>query len=141
MTEVLHSLLVFLIIFGVVFFLSVLPAFAPPTWMVVSFIAIRYNVNILALALVGAVAATLGRIVLAKLSDAIVRQKFLSEATKQNIDHIKLQLEKNRKLTFGIFLVYGFSPLPSNHLFIAYGLTGLELRLIAIPFFVGRVVT
>src|SRR5207253_1231498 len=95
-----------------------LPAFAPPTWMVVSFIAIRYNVNILALALVGAVAATLGRIVLAKLSDVIVRQKFLSEATKQNIDHIKLQLEKNRKLTFGLLLVYLFMKIDWRALFV-----------------------
>src|SRR4029079_7944436 len=84
---------------------------------------------------------TTGRIVLAKLSDTIVRRKFLSEGTKQNVGEIKTDLEKNQKLTFSIFLFYAFSPLPSNHLFIAYGLTGLSLKLIAMPFFLGRVVS
>ncbi|HKW90237.1 MAG TPA: hypothetical protein VJN21_15925 [Candidatus Acidoferrales bacterium] len=31
--------------------------------------------------------------------------------------------------------------MPSNYLFLAYGLTTLELRLIAIPFFLGRSVS
>jgi uncharacterized membrane protein YdjX (TVP38/TMEM64 family) len=33
-----------------------------------------------------------------------------------------------------------FLPLPSNYLFIAYGLTSLRWRLVAIPFFFGRFV-
>jgi hypothetical protein len=141
MMELLHTLLEFLLIFGIIFCLNVIPVFAPPTWTALAYIAIRYHHNILLLALVGAVAATTGRIVLAKLSDTIVRRKFLSEGTKQNIGEIKTQLEKNRKLTFSIFLFYAFSPLPSNHLFIAYGLTGLSLKLIAMPFFLGRIVS
>jgi hypothetical protein len=140
MADLPHILLVFLITFVVVFCLNVVPAFAPPTWTVITFIAIQYNANVLLLAVVGAAAATLGRMALAKLSEVIVRQKFLSDAAKQNIDHLKQELEKKGKLTFGLFLLYAFSPLPSNHVFIAYGLTALELKSIAIPFFVGRIV-
>ena len=44
-------------------------------------------------------------------------------------------------MTFGVLLFYAFSPFPSNHLFIAYGLTALKLKLIAIPFLLGRVVS
>lgn len=141
MAELLHVLFVSLVIFLVVFALNVMPAFAPPTWTVLSFIAIRFNSNIVLLAVVGAVAATLGRLVLAKLSTVIVRQKILSDDTKKNIDAVKERLESNKKLTFGILLFYAFSPFPSNHLFIAYGLTALKLKLIAIPFLLGRVVS
>ena len=141
MPELLHTLIVFLVIFIVVFALNVIPIFAPPTWTVLSFIAIRFNSNIVLLALVGAVAATLGRLVLAKLSTVIVRQKFLSDDTRKNIDAVKERLESRKKLTFSILLFYAFSPLPSNHLFIAYGLTALKLKLIAIPFLLGRVVS
>jgi hypothetical protein len=141
MAELLHILFVFLVIFLVVFALNVMPAFAPPTWSVLSFIAIRFNSNIVLLAVVGAVAATLGRLVLAKLSTVIVRQKILSDDTKKNIDAVKERLESKKKLTFGILLFYAFSPFPSNHLFIAYGLTALKLKLIAIPFLLGRVVS
>ena len=78
---------------------------------------------------------------LAKLSTVIVRQKVLSESTRRNIDAVRVRLESNRKVTFGGLLFYAFSPLPSNHLFIAYGLTALKLRLIAIPFLLGRAVS
>ena len=40
-----------------------------------------------------------------------------------------------------VFLFYALSPLPSNFLFIAYGLTGLPLLRIALPFFIGRTAT
>jgi len=141
MAELLHILYVSLVIFLVVFALNVIPAFAPPTWSVLSFIAIRFNSSIVLLAVVGAVAATLGRLVLARLSTVIVRQKILSDDTKKNIDAVKERLESKKKLTFSILLFYAFSPFPSNHLFIAYGLTALKLRLIAIPFLLGRVVS
>jgi hypothetical protein len=141
MAEPLHSLFVFLAIFLVVFALNVMPAFAPPTWSVLSFIAIRFNPNIVLLAVVGAFAATLGRLALAKLSTVIVRQRILSDDTRKNIDAVKERLESRKKLTFTILLFYAFSPFPSNHLFIAYGLTTLKLELIAIPFLLGRVVS
>ena len=130
-----------LILFVAVFFLNIIPAFAPPTWMALSYAGFRnplYSITLLAF--VGATAATLGRLTLAKLSRVLVRQKLLSESTRENIDALKEGLEKRRKLTFSVCLFYALSPLPSNYLFIAYGLTSLELKLIAIPFFMGRFV-
>jgi len=96
------------------------------------------HVPVGALALIGATAATLGRVTLAKLSRAIVRGRLLDEPTRKNIGAIKDVLEKRRVFAFGTFLAYAFSPLPSNYLFIAYGLTTLRLTLVAFPFFVGR---
>lgn len=128
-----------ILVFILVLTLNVIPIFAPPTWLVLSAIAVYYNVrNILFLALTGAVAATLGRLVLAKLSGSIIRGKLLGEKSKKNIDGLKKHLEKRRALTFGIFLFYAFSPLSSSQLFIAYGLTTLPLKSIALPFFLGR---
>ncbi|HEV2488956.1 MAG TPA: hypothetical protein VGT03_04045 [Candidatus Acidoferrales bacterium] len=131
-----------IVLFLIIFFLNLIPAFAPPTWMVFSYLGFRNPGSDVALpAVIGALAATLGRITLAKLSRVIIRQRFLSEDTKQNIDAIREGLQGKRKLTFGIFLFYAFSPLPSNYIFLAYGLTTLELKLIAIPFFLGRAIS
>jgi membrane protein YqaA with SNARE-associated domain len=128
-----------LLLFLLVFLLNVIPAFAPPTWMVFSFLGFRFaNHMSLALAFVGALAATLGRFTLAKGSNSIVRRRFLSAEAKQNVDVIREQLSRRKKLTFSILLFYAFTPLPSNYLFIAYGLTAMELKLITIPFFIGR---
>jgi uncharacterized membrane protein YdjX (TVP38/TMEM64 family) len=127
------------ILFVAVFILNIIPAFAPPTWIALSYAGFRYPLDsITLLAFVGATAATLGRLTLAKLSRVIVRQNLLSESTRENIDVLKEGLEKRRKLTFSVCLFYALSPLPSNFLFMAYGLTSLEWKLIAIPFFLGR---
>lgn len=127
------------LLFLLVFLLNVIPAFAPPTWMVFSFLGFRFpnHMNV-GLAFVGALAATLGRFVLAKGSNVIVRRRFLTEEATQNVDVIREQLSRRKKLTFSVFLFYAFTPLPSNYLFIAYGLTALELKLVTIPFFIGR---
>jgi hypothetical protein len=128
------------LLFLVVFLLNVIPAFAPPTWMVFSFIGFSYpeHERVL-LAVVGAMAATAGRLCLAKMSRAIVRRRILGETSRANIDAIKGKLEQRKKLTFSLFLFYALTPLPSNYLFIAYGLTLMDLKWIAVPFFLGRV--
>lgn len=142
MSEFIDQLPLAALLFIVVFTLNVIPAFAPPTWVTLSFIGFSMpNIPVLALASIGATAATFGRITLAKLSHTIVRGRLLDAPTCANIDAIKDGLAKRRVFTFGMFLVYAFSPLPSNYLFIAYGLTTLGLVSVAIPFFIGRFVS
>jgi hypothetical protein len=130
------------VLFIVIFALNLLPAFAPPTWMAMSFIGLTISgVNFVSLAVVAATAATFGRITLAKLSRVIVRQRLLSEQTRCNVDAVRQGIEARPVMTFGTFLAYSFSPLPSNYLFIAYGLTSLPIAFLALPFFVGRLVS
>lgn len=129
-------LLIYIFLMILVFNLA--PAFTPPTWMLLSYIQITYHPHFLALALVGAFAATTGRLLLAKLANLIVRERFLSQRGIANLNVVKAWLQERKKLTFSIFLFYAFSPLPSNQLFLAYGLTDLDLSLISLPFFIGR---
>ncbi len=125
-------------IFIFVFIFNLLPAFAPPTWMVLSYLQINFHPNPFVLALTGACAATAGRLLLAKLSQVIIRNNLLSEKTKASLAVLQQEIETRQTLTFSLFLFYAFSPLPSNQLFLAYGLTSLKLRLVALPFFLGR---
>lgn len=130
------------LLFGLIFGLNIIPAFAPPTWMALAFVGFQFpDINPVLLALIGAVAATLGRLSLAKLSHLLLREKLLSERHRANIDVIKNRLEKQTAFTLSLFLFYAFSPLPSNFLFIAYGLTGLPVLRVALPFFIGRSVS
>lgn len=127
------------ILLVVVFALNVIPAFAPPTWMALSWVGFSHPLSTpLIAALIAAIAATSGRLVLARLSRVIIRNRFMSDTMRANVDVIKEQIEQHGTLTFAAFLLYAFSPFPSNYLFIAYGLTPLPLRLVAIPFFIGR---
>jgi hypothetical protein len=138
-TEFTDMTKIHVVLFILIFVLNVLPAFAPPTWTAVSFIGLTIpSINFTSIALIAAAAATFGRITLAKLSRAIVRQRFLNEQTRCNVDAIRLGIEARPVTTFGSFLAYAVSPLPSNYLFIAYGLTSLPIAFLAFPFFIGR---
>lgn len=142
MSETADLTYIIAVLFIVVFVLNLLPAFAPPTWTTMSFIGLAIpNIDVLLLALVAATAATCGRVLLAKLSRVVVRQRFMTEQARRNVDAIKIGIENRRATTLGTFLGYSLSPLPSNYLFIAYGLTSLPLAFLAVPFFIGRLVS
>lgn len=132
----------YLVVFAAVYVLNCIPAFAPPTWMVLSLVGFDHPLfNPLVLAMTAAVSATLGRITLARLSQSLIRNKLLNDKTKANIDVLKLTLETRRNQTMGGLLLFSFTPLPSNYLFITYGLTALPIKLIALPFFIGRYIS
>lgn len=127
------------VLFAAILLLNLIPAFAPPTWMAMSWMGFNHpEQNALLLAVVAASAATAGRLILAQCSGWLVRGHLMREADRQNIDVVKNWLEKRKAVTAGILLLYAFSPFPSNYLFIAYGLTRLRLWLIGVPFFFGR---
>jgi hypothetical protein len=110
--------------------------------MAMSFIGLTIpGIDFISFAVLSAAGATFGRIILAKLSRAIVRQRLLSQQIRCNIDAIRHGIEGRPITTFGTFLAYAFSPLPSNYLFIAYGLTSLPIAFLAFPFFIGRLVS
>ena len=92
-------------LFAIIFVLNSLPAFAPPTWMLVSAMALsRPDANPWLTALVAATAATAGRLALAKLAFILVRQRWLSTRTKANVDLVKDRLERRRAMTFGALI-------------------------------------
>lgn len=130
------------VLFVVVLVINLAPAFAPPTWMAMSWAGFNLpDGNPFAFALVAASAATLGRMILATLARVLMRSRLIRESDRQNIDVIKTRLEKHKTMTAGAFFFYALSPFPSNYLFIAYGLSGLPLRAVGAAFFVGRAVS
>lgn len=125
----------------VIFIINVIPAFMPPTWVLLSFVGFNFhlgNYTLAILAVLAAVASSGGRAVLAILSEKLLRNKIISEATRRNMDVLRENIIKRQNLTRGFFLFYAFSPFPSGQLFLAYGLTDLKLKLAIIPFFLGR---
>lgn len=127
-----------------IFIMNIVPAFMPPTWTLLSLVGFTFHFShysLVVLSILAAVAATSGRAILALFSDKIIRNKFLSEKTRENIGVIKTNIEKRKVFLFSFFLLFAFSPFPSGQLFLAYGLTDLKLRYAVIPFFIGRLVS
>jgi uncharacterized membrane protein YdjX (TVP38/TMEM64 family) len=130
------------ILFVVVFALNVVPTFAPPTWMAMSVFGFKYpDANPWIVAVVAAAAATGGRSVLAHLARRIVHSRWVAQKMRDNLAVVAEAIQRRRSVSFVAFLCYAFSPLPSNALFLAYGLSTAPLHMLAVPFFLGRVVS
>jgi len=129
-----------LLAWGMVFVINLVPAFMPPTWSILAFFLIHFDLPLLPLALGGAVAATAGRLVLA-LGARWLGPRFLPADTLRNLDDLGTFLRNRRRWVGPAVLLYSFGPIPSNQLFMAAGLARLDLRVVGGSFFVGRVVS
>ncbi len=124
---------IFLVLFGV----NVAPILMPPSWIILtSFYLLDPSLNIISLAMVGATAATIGRFLLKRISSLF--RRFVGKEQKSNLDIIGDYLNQKK---FGYLIasfLFGATPLPSNMLFITYGLMRAKSIGIYIGFWFGR---
>jgi membrane protein YqaA with SNARE-associated domain len=121
----------------IIFLLSVIPILTPPTWMVVvAAYMINPSLDPIVLSMLGASAAIGGRLVLFQFSS--FGRKFINETRKSSLDRLKTYLEKTK---YGYFLgtmIFALTPLPSNMLFISYGIMKAKSIGIITGFWIGR---
>jgi membrane protein YqaA with SNARE-associated domain len=132
-------MLVLLIAWLITFLINIVPFFMPPTWTVLAFFRIHDHLPIWLLTPGGAFCATAGRCLLA-LATRRMGTRILPARQRENVAHLGAFIARKRWTYIGV-LFYAFGPIPSPHLFIAAGLVGADLRLIAAAFFVGRLVS
>lgn len=128
-----------ILFFFTVLALNALPAFAPPTWSVIVLFKLNYNLTTFFLIIVGAIAATIGRTILALGTRKLAR--FIPIDTRENLYMGGAYLESKMHLKWLWFLLFAVSPLPSAQLFEAAGLLSLNLKRLAFAFFCGRLIT
>jgi len=142
MTDIFETLIelsyigIFLLLIGI----NASPILMPPSWIVLaSFYAIDPQLNPIILAIVGATGATIGRFVLKQISGLF--RKFIGKEQKSNIDVIGNYLNRKR---FGYPIasfLFAATPLPSNMLFVAYGLMKAKSIGLYIGFWFGRLIS
>ncbi|NOQ44449.1 MAG: hypothetical protein GQ471_02130 [Nitrosopumilus sp.] len=127
-------------IFLVLIAVNASPLLMPPSWIILtSFYLLDPTLNIILLSIVGATGSTIGRYFLKKISGLF--RKFVGEEQKSNLDIIGDYLNRKK---FGYVIasfLFGATPLPSNMLFITYGLMRAKNVGIYIGFWFGRVLS
>ncbi|MBC8502642.1 MAG: hypothetical protein M8317_00995 [Nitrosopumilus sp.] len=127
---------IFLILIGV----NASPILMPPSWIVLtSFYLLDPTLNIILLAVVGATGATIGRFFLKRISGLF--RKFVGEEQKSNLDMIGSYLNKKKHGYLIASFLFGATPLPSNILFITYGLMRAKSVGIYVGFWFGRTIS
>ncbi len=130
----------FLTILLVVFLINIVPAFMPPTWLVLA-LARMDNPGLDPLALVfgGAFASTAGRAVLSFYSSFF--RRFFSSGLRERAEQARRFFERHERGLFLGTFVFSLGPFPSNMIFIADGLTKVDSRPVFAGFFLGRLVS
>lgn len=130
----------YLLLVALILFINSIPAFAPPTWAILIFFMINFNLNPIFLVLLGVLSATTGRAFLAwyfRKFAHLVPKKFA-----RNMDYAGRYVESGslRKYTLlGIFLI---SPVSSAQLFEAAGLMkSIRIKPLLAAFAVGRTIS
>ena len=127
---------IFILLVGV----NAAPLLMPPTWIILSsFYVLDQSFDPLILSLVGATGATIGRFVLKIVSGYF--RKVVGNQQKSNLDSIGDFLNRKR---FGYIIssfLFAATPLPSNMLFIAYGLMRAKSFGLYIGFWFGRLIS
>jgi membrane protein YqaA with SNARE-associated domain len=127
-------------IFFLLLGINAAPLLMPPSWIVLSsFLALDPTLNILVLALVGATGATIGRFFLKRISHLF--RRFIGKEQISNLDIIGNFLNRRK---FGYIItsfLFAATPLPSNMLFVAYGLMRAKSIGLYIGFWLGRVLS
>lgn len=127
---------IFLVLIGV----NASPILMPPSWIILtSFYLLDPTLNIVILAMVGATGATIGRFFLKRISGLF--RKFVGEEQKSNLDMIGDYLNKKKYGYLIASFLFGATPLPSNVLFITYGLMRAKSASIYIGFWAGRTIS
>lgn len=123
----------------VVFLCNLAPMFAPPTWSILVYFIITHNLKTLYVVSIGAIAAGLGRYLLA-LGTRLLRNYIPIKARKNLYDAGKV-FEDNSGRRYGLSALFIISPLPSAQLFEAAGLMNMNLKRLTLAFFSGRIFT
>ena len=120
--------------------LNAAPLLMPPTWIVLSsFYLLDPNFDPIILALVGATGATVGRFILKQLAGLF--RRFVGKEQKSNLDTIGDYLNKKKHGYAIASFLFAATPLPSNMLFVAYGLMKAKSFGLYVGFWCGGAVS
>lgn len=130
----------YLIAAASIILLNLIPAFAPPTWMVLVYFLYNHNLNPIALVIVGVLSATTGRGLLAWYFRKFAH--LIPTRFSRNMEYAGQYLESRTQRRFALMALFFISPLSSAQLFEAAGMMRVvALRPLLLVFALGRTIS
>lgn len=126
-------------IFFLLIAMNASPILMPPTWIVISsFYTIDPTLDIPILSVVGATGALAGRVILMYISRFF--RRFIGTERKSSLDALAEYMKKKKYGYFSASFIFAMTPLPSNLLFMAYGIMRAKNISLFVGFWIGRAV-
>lgn len=131
---------IYLAAIAAIILLNALPAFAPPTWMALVFFLLHYDLNPVALVILGVLSATAGRGFLAWYFRKFAH--LIPTRFSKNMEFAGQYFLEHSAKRFALLSIFFFSPISSAQLFEAAGLMkSVSLKPLLGVFALGRTFT
>jgi hypothetical protein len=128
----------YMVAFFAVLLCNVIPAFAPPTWTLLVFFTLNYNLHGYYLVPFAILGAVLGRAILAYTFRRYVH--LLPKGYVKNMENASTHIVENNKTFIGLLILFLLAPLSSAQLFEAAGIMKkIDLKPLLAVFALGRV--
>lgn len=115
-----------------------IPVFAPPAWMLMILIMLKFNLNPYVVALVGTMGTVTGRLIFVTYIIPWFGKKTIGKEKEADLKFLGEKLSKRGFWAFLFIFVYSILPLSTTALFTAAGLAKVRRTLIIFPFFLGN---
>ncbi len=141
--NVLHLCVDILTLLLIVVFINVIPLFAPPTFVFLSYAHIHYNISLNILIIIGLIGSTIGRIILflySKYIFGVIRKWSYIHKREKKWKILKtLSYKKPEEIALFSF-IYSILPMGSNFLYIFSSIVNVNIIPIIIGFVLGRAI-
>ena len=117
-----------------------IPIFAPPAWMLMLFMMIKFSMNSLLVVLIGTAGTVCGRIIFVTYVVPWLGKKTIGRKKDADLRFVGQKLAQKNALVFGFVFIYSILPLSTTALFTAASLSKLKKMVIIPPFFLGNLI-
>ncbi|MEY2520638.1 MAG: hypothetical protein QOF24_2397 [Verrucomicrobiota bacterium] len=130
----------YLLVFLAAFAVDTIPIFAPPAWIVLVLILVKFHLNPWFVVAIGVTGSTLGRYVLTRYIPRI-SSSVINRREDHNLRYIGSKLGQAKWSSALFVFFYTLTPLSTTALFTAAATARVRPWHILPPFFVGRLIT
>ena len=130
----------YLLVFLAAFAVDTIPIFAPPAWIVLVLILVKFHLNPWLVVAIGVTGSTLGRYVLTRYIPR-VSSSIINRREDDNLRYIGGKLGRAKWSSAFFVFLYTLTPLSTTALFTAAAAARVRPWHILPPFFIGRLIT
>lgn len=127
-------------LFLFVVLVNLLPAFAPPTWTLLVFFLVKFDLTIFAVVMLGVTGATIGRYILSNYINWFSHQVF-NKRQEENLRYLGQRIGRTPKTNILFTFLYSLTPLSTTALFVAAGVARIRIVYVITGFFFGRLIS
>jgi hypothetical protein len=131
----------YLLVFFAALAVDTIPIFAPPAWILLVVLLVRFHLNPWFTVVIGVTGSTIGRYILTRYIPRI-SSRLVNRAEDANLRYIGHKIGKAKWSSSVFVFLYTLTPLSTTALFTAVAMARMKRPFhILIPFFFGRLIT